>query len=427
MGDRYRVIYTGQLRLGTEKSEAIENFRQRFKVSEEKARKVLAASREITLKKELDKERAEKYRQALESIGMIVRLELMEKKLGLDDLSLLPKAEAEDETEEAAPYSADSPTVASLDKAPESAATPTCPKCGSETIEHDTCQSCGIVIPKYLARQAAEVEQAGAGSSETKDPYAAPQAELVGEVERGELADPITRPIGNGWKWIARGFWHFKQNPLAWIIAVVVWVVLSVGLSLVPFVGSLVITLLSPVILAGLMLGSAAQEHGDDFEISHLFSGFSSSVGQLVLVGLLYLIGFFLIMVVVGMVSGGVLVGMMGGMDAMQNPDPSTMQSAMGVGSILLISLMALGLSIPLMMAYWFAPALISMEGMSALSAMKLSFSGCLKNILPFLLYGIVGIVLFFIGAIPVGLGLLVVMPVMTASMYTSYRDIYYA
>jgi uncharacterized membrane protein len=78
------------------------------------------------------------------------------------------------------------------------------------------------------------------------------------------------------------------------------------------------------------------------------------------------------------------------------------------------------------MMAYWFAPALIAMEGMSALSAMKLSFLGCLRNILPFLLYGVLALVMFFIGAIPVGLGLLVVMPVMTASMYTAFRDIYY-
>jgi uncharacterized membrane protein len=66
------------------------------------------------------------------------------------------------------------------------------------------------------------------------------------------------------------------------------------------------------------------------------------------------------------------------------------------------------------------------MEGMSALSAMKLSFSGCVRNILPFLLYGVLALVLFFLGALPAGLGLLVVMPVMTASMYTAYRDIYY-
>jgi uncharacterized membrane protein len=45
---------------------------------------------------------------------------------------------------------------------------------------------------------------------------------------------------------------------------------------------------------------------------------------------------------------------------------------------------------------------------------------------LPFLLYGIVMIVLAILASIPLGLGLLVLIPVMLASMYTAYRDIYY-
>lgn len=418
MVEHYQVIYTGQLRLGTEIEEAIADFCHRFKVSEEKAAKLLSSAREVVLKKSLEKQKAEKYLQALESVGMIVRLEAMQPTTQADNLSLVPLSE-----DDADP---DSPTVASLDKRAD-AARPTCPKCGSERLENDSCLSCGIVIPKYLAKQAAEAEQVAAGStSATADPYAAPQSELLGEVERGTLSGPFSRPFGNGWQWISRGFWHFKQNPLAWILALVVWVVLSVILSLVPFIGSLVITLVSPVILAGLMLGCASQEQGDDFEISHLFAGFSSSVGQLVLVGLLYLVGLVVVTVVMTMIGGGVMFGMLGGMEGMQNSDPNALQSAMGVGSVILLMLVALGLSIPLMMAYWFAPALIAMEGLSALAAMKLSFAGCLKNVLPFLLYGVIGLLLFFIGAIPVGLGLLVVMPVMGASMYTAYRDIYY-
>ncbi len=419
MGEYYRVIYTGQLRLGTELNDAITDFCQRFKVSEEKARKVLSSSRAVTLKKDLAREKAEKYQQALEAVGMIVRLEPVEQVAALDELSLVPLEESD--------TPADDATVASLDVTRKTVQS-TCPKCGSQQLQNDTCLSCGIVISKYLARQAAEAEQAAQAETAAgaRDPYAAPRAALVGVAERGELTGPVARPIGNGWQWISRGFWHFKQNPLAWIIALVVWMVLSVVLSLVPFIGSLVITLASPVILAGLMLGCAAQEHGDDFEISHLFAGFSSSVGQLVLVGLLYLVGFIAIAFVLAMVSGGVMVGMLGGMDAMQHADPDALQSAMGVGSVVLFILVAFGLSIPLMMAYWFAPALIAMEGMSALAAMKLSFSGCLRNILPFLLYGVIALVLFVIGAIPVGLGLLIVMPVITASMYTAYRDIYY-
>jgi uncharacterized membrane protein len=56
---------------------------------------------------------------------------------------------------------------------------------------------------------------------------------------------------------------------------------------------------------------------------------------------------------------------------------------------------------------------------------MKASFVGCLKNIVPFLLYGVVMIVLCIVAAIPAGLGFLVLGPVAVASMYTGYRDIF--
>jgi len=376
VGELYRVIYTGQLRLGTEKDEAIARFSARFKVAEEKARKVISSSKDIVLKKDLEKTKAEKYQQALEAIGMIVRIESLEQKAELDSLSLVPiDSEAEKPKTE-------TPDVEKKSAQP---AKPVCPKCGSDRLEGDNCLACGIVISKYLARQAVEAEKGVDPSENTtwqanRDPYAAPEADLVADTVEGELTDPISHPAGAGWHWITRGFWHFKQNPIAWILTMVVWVVLSIVVSIIPFVGSLAITLFSPVVLAGFMLGCAAQDHGEDFELSHLFAGFSSSVGQLVLVGLLYLAGFFIIGIVMAMVGGGVMIGMMGGMEAMENPDPTMMSSTAGVGSVILMIVVAFGLSIPLLMAYWFAPALIAMEGLSAMAAMKLSFIGCLKK-----------------------------------------------
>jgi uncharacterized membrane protein len=57
---------------------------------------------------------------------------------------------------------------------------------------------------------------------------------------------------------------------------------------------------------------------------------------------------------------------------------------------------------------------------------MKESFTGCLKNIVPFLVYGIVAMVLGILASIPMALGWLVLGPVLAASMYTAYRDIYF-
>jgi uncharacterized membrane protein len=84
-------------------------------------------------------------------------------------------------------------------------------------------------------------------------------------------------------------------------------------------------------------------------------------------------------------------------------------------------------LSVPLYMATWFAPALIVSHDLAPAAALKASFYACLKNWLPFLVYGVVLLVLGLAAAIPLGLGYLVLVPVLVASVYTSYRDIFCA
>ena len=51
---------------------------------------------------------------------------------------------------------------------------------------------------------------------------------------------------------------------------------------------------------------------------------------------------------------------------------------------------------------------------------------GCLRNVLRILLYGIIGAVLLVVGSLPLALSLLIVVPVLVASIYASFRDIYY-
>ncbi|RRS31549.1 MAG: hypothetical protein OI74_14235 [Gammaproteobacteria bacterium (ex Lamellibrachia satsuma)] len=231
-------------------------------------------------------------------------------------------------------------------------------------------------------------------------------------------------PAGHGWAWIVKGWWHFKQSPLAWVLALIVWFVMVVLANLVPILGGILTNLFAPVIVGGFMLGARAQDEGGNFEIGHLFAGFSNNMGQLVLVGVIYLAGFLLLGVIVALFAGGMLATM-GDSEMMQNPE--AMAAMMLSPTMLLLFLLVMALAIPLMMAYWFAPALVVLDGLKAMDAMKLSIRGCLKNVLPFLVYGIVGMVLFILGAIPFGLGLLVVLPMMVASIYVGYRDIYFS
>ena len=97
-------------------------------------------------------------------------------------------------------------------------------------------------------------------------------------------------------------------------------------------------------------------------------------------------------------------------------------------GSLLLLGLgllVALALMVPLLAAYWFAPALVMIHDMKPVAAMKASFGACLHNFVPFLIYGLVMGVAMVIAIIPLGLGMLVWMPLAITSTYVAYRRIF--
>jgi uncharacterized membrane protein len=56
------------------------------------------------------------------------------------------------------------------------------------------------------------------------------------------------------------------------------------------------------------------------------------------------------------------------------------------------LTLIALVIVAIFAMLNWFAPALVAIQGATAVQAMKLSFFSCLRNWVPFLVYGLIGI-----------------------------------
>jgi uncharacterized membrane protein len=197
--------------------------------------------------------------------------------------------------------------------------------------------------------------------------------------------------------------------------------VLAIVTSLVPLVGSIATMLFSPVIAAGIMLGCRALEEGGELEMAHLFAGFKEKTGPLVAVGALYMAGWVALFIVVFVVAllAGVGVGALFAAGAGKGAG-----AGVAAGALLAV-LLVLALSIPLMMAVWFAAPLVVFHDLSPIDAMKASFAGCLRNMLPFLVYGLVGIVLAVPATLLLMLGWLVLGPVVAASIYASYRDIY--
>jgi uncharacterized membrane protein len=223
-------------------------------------------------------------------------------------------------------------------------------------------------------------------------------------------------PAGNAWAWVVNGFNLFKANPAMWIILLVIYLAIMIPVSMLPVIGSVVSTLLAPVFAAGMMWGCQALVRNQDLEINHLFEGFKHNTSQLIAIGGIYMACLLFIAVIVVLAMDKDTVELL-----VKGQDLTPEQA----DSVLMPVLMAMLLVMPVLMAYWFAPILAGLHNLTALEAMKLSFAACLKNMLPFLLYGVIFMVLLIIAIIPVGLGLVIVVPMMMTSLYASYTDIF--
>jgi uncharacterized membrane protein len=227
---------------------------------------------------------------------------------------------------------------------------------------------------------------------------------------------------GRGWQWIVAAFGLFKKNPLIWLVLNMVLFLIGVGLSMLSGPGAYVLYLLTPVFVGGIMTAARDIEAGQDIEIAHLFRGFRQNATHLVTVGGVYLVGQVVISGVMLTIGGpefreAVQAGV-GGMDAAKLAPEA-------LGRISAAVLVGMALFVPLAMAIWFAPALVILDNQPGFRALGASVLGCLRNIMPFLVYGIASFLLLIAAAAPLGLGLILWIPVMMLTLYTSYRDVF--
>lgn len=225
-----------------------------------------------------------------------------------------------------------------------------------------------------------------------------------------------------GLQWILSGFYLFRKAPLAWVFVCFTLMLIAMAMSFIPLFGKFVFTLISPVFLAGIMLGCKDMEQGKPIELKHLFVSFKTNPAPLITIGGIYLIGQILIIGLVMLIGGSQMTDMLlyG-----KRVDESELMGVMS--NMLTSSLIALTLSIPLMMASWFSPLLVIFHNVPPIVAMQRSFFACLKNFIPFQLYGVTLIVLTVLSLMPYGLGLVILIPTIFTSIYVSYKDIFLA
>jgi uncharacterized membrane protein len=231
---------------------------------------------------------------------------------------------------------------------------------------------------------------------------------------------------GRGAHWWGEGWRLFVATPWIWLAITLVFAAIMFALAFIPFVGQLASTLLYPVFAGGVLLGARAVDRGEPLTVSALFACFDRRFGPLLLVSLLYFAGWLVVSVLAVMIIvGGVGLGTLSAI-LTEDPIQSGVAALGALGATAFVMLLACALlGIPLLMAYWFAPALVVLRGDEPLAAMKESFHANLRNVPPFLVYGLIGIGLAIVASIPILLGWLVLGPLFAASVYASYKDIF--
>lgn len=230
---------------------------------------------------------------------------------------------------------------------------------------------------------------------------------------------------GACFEWLRQGWTMFMANPGIWLGSTILLLVMMMAISIVPFFGQIAAHLLAPVFGAGMFnicRKIAATRHPENLltfepEIPDLFAGFRHNAGQLVMVGVFFAAGIFgIALLAFLLISGGVLGGVITGRVA---------GVGIALGGMMLAALLVFILSIPVIMATWFAPALVFFHDMKPAAAMRASFDAGAKNWLVMVIFGIFLLVSLFFAMLPLGLGLLLLLPIFSGAVYASYRDIF--
>lgn len=221
---------------------------------------------------------------------------------------------------------------------------------------------------------------------------------------------------GEGLTWLSEGFTFFKGQPGDWVITMIVGFIIMIIIQFLPVISFIVGSLTTCIWSGGLMLGCHAQRTGKGFNVDHLFAGFKSHFVPLVTLSGVYSITSYAIMYIA--MGSELFTSISNGELGPAMLESSEFWLRLSLGIVLLT---------PLLMCIWFAPVLIVVQNMSVKEAVIESYRGCTKNILPFLVYGLILVLLYVVAIMPLLLGLLVLGPTVYGSIYASYEAIYTA
>ena len=249
-------------------------------------------------------------------------------------------------------------------------------------------------------------------------PINLPSTDEYGSLLPQLLSEPRFCKISWGISWVIKPFELFKDNFSVWLAVGLIFCVASLIGAYVPIV-EVFFNVISIIIIGVIILICAAQAQNEDLDFTELWLKLKVQLKPLIILSLLFVVG-----IVVVLIPLLILFGFMS-VTASLDIEAIKLQEY-PMGALIFSGIVSLVLFLLLLMAMWFAPALIILHGLEPKIAMKSSLKGFLANLLPMIVYSLIGgIILLFFLSITLGFGIVIALPWVMMNHYISYRDVW--
>jgi hypothetical protein len=207
-------------------------------------------------------------------------------------------------------------------------------------------------------------------------------------------------PARLGAQWVKEGVLTFFRQPIALTGLFLMFLAIVSLISLLPWIGGLVGLIFVPAATLGLMAAAQEANAGKFPRPLTLFSAFRVSKHksqQMLLLGLLYMVGFLLLLGLSALVDSGSFAKgyLVGGTLTKETVMQVDFQRAMWI---------ALVLYIPFSSLFWHASALVHWHGISIAKSLFFSCVACFSNWRAFVVYAASWMSVFALMAVLLGL-----------------------
>jgi hypothetical protein len=224
--------------------------------------------------------------------------------------------------------------------------------------------------------------------------------------------------------WYKKSWKIFQKNSALFVLQFFMFFMFQMAAQLLGPLSTLASNVLWCLFIAGLFYTCDKIGKGEEVSFSDFFKGFDKNTKPLVILGLyLSAILFVYIAFVIIMV---ILIGGLSILSYINNPQEIVdyLLSNFLISIFILTLVVLIPLTI-LLMASIFSPGLVFFENLKPLDAMKKSLIACVHNSMAFLMHGLWFFLFSILASIPLGLGFIILLPIVNLTIYFAYKDIF--